>query len=303
MDWLYRIITLLSVIAAILAWIAKLRWAKEYIATKDETIKAKEAQIEVLKTQIEGLKELTPPKVREYYINASKMLEEYIEKLKNQIREAQTDIEEKNIQIAKLQAEGDRQSEMLKKLEYERALIEVKAKELEAAMTRIRTLVSLEPVNFIKFLDDVIDTYEEHFQRKKKNIKIERLYRGEKIDCLLDKQRFTPVVLNLLENAIEAMPQGGLIQVSANVETDTSAGDISKRIAKQMVTLKIKDNGEGMSEEMKNKIFTPFFTTKEKGSGLGLAVVKKIVDEHRGAIKVDSQLGEGTTVTISLPMS
>jgi signal transduction histidine kinase len=70
-----------------------------------------------------------------------------------------------------------------------------------------------------------------------------------------------------------------------------------------MLCLRIKDNGIGMSEEVKNKLFTPFFTTKEKGTGLGLSTVKKIVQAHKGEIKVDSKLGKGTTVTIFIPKS
>jgi two-component system, sporulation sensor kinase E len=68
-----------------------------------------------------------------------------------------------------------------------------------------------------------------------------------------------------------------------------------------MVSLKIKDNGIGMTEEIKNKLFTPFFTTKEKGTGLGLSTVKKIVQAHKGEIEIDSQLGKGTTVTVLFP--
>jgi two-component system sporulation sensor kinase A len=65
--------------------------------------------------------------------------------------------------------------------------------------------------------------------------------------------------------------------------------------------IRFEDNGEGIDPENLKKVFNPFFTTKEKGSGLGLPIVKSIIETHQGAIKIDSGPEEGTTVTISLP--
>ncbi len=74
MEIINALITLSAIVAAILAWVAKIRWAKEYAAAKDETIKAKEAQMEVLKERIIGLQDLTPPKVREYFLSMREQL-------------------------------------------------------------------------------------------------------------------------------------------------------------------------------------------------------------------------------------
>lgn len=249
----------------------------------------------MLKTQIENLKELDPMKIREYSISIKEQLEEYIEELKSRLTEAKTEIKQKSTQIEKLKSEGDKQSEVLKKLEYEKTQIEGRAMELYGKVKRVETLVDLRPINFIKFLNDIIDSFEKRIP--KRNIKIERLYSSENIDCLIDVQRFEQVVVNLLENACEALPNGGLIQIFASTGTNcVDYGPIEEE-----VILRIRDNGIGMSEEVKKKLFTPFFTTKEKGSGLGLAVVKKIVSAHEGYIKIDSQLGKGTTVAISFP--
>ncbi len=116
------VITLLSILAAILAWLAKLRWSKEYAAAKDETIRAKDAQIDALKQQIENLKDLTPNKLREYFESTRTSLEEYIEKLKIQLREAKDKTSQKSQQITNLEDKGqtaDRMSTISKLMKEE----------------------------------------------------------------------------------------------------------------------------------------------------------------------------------------
>jgi signal transduction histidine kinase len=96
--------------------------------------------------------------------------------------------------------------------------------------------------------------------------------------------------LNILLNAIQAMPAGGQLTVSTTLDPRGQGTEI-----------RFEDNGEGLDPETLKKVFNPFFTTKEKGSGLGLPIVKSIIETHQGAIKIDSSPEEGTTVTISLP--
>jgi len=161
--------------------------------------------------------------------------------------------------------------------------------------------LDLRPTDFVKFLDEVVGFFEMDISREKKNIRIECLYTNAEVNCLLDGEKFKQIVLNLLHNASQALPDGGLIQISAGLESKKADNQISGWSAEQVVSLKIKDNGMGMSEEIKNKLFTPFFTTKEKGTGLGLSTVKKIVQAHKGKIEIASQLGKGTTVAIFFP--
>ncbi|MDH4223095.1 MAG: ATP-binding protein, partial [candidate division Zixibacteria bacterium] len=111
------------------------------------------------------------------------------------------------------------------------------------------------------------------------------------------------VVLNLLHNASQSIPDRGLIQVFAKLEKGDTGDQAVFNAMEHRVSLKVRDNGTGMSEEVKNKLFTPFFTTKEKGTGLGLSTVKKIVQAHKGVINIDSEPGKGTTVTIYLPQN
>lgn len=131
-----------------------------------------------------------------------------------------------------------------------------------------------------------------------------------------DKQRLQQVFLNLLKNAIEAIAGRGEIQAKASRWSgETSQLHLSHfspsglpptltGADKKMVYLEIQDNGSGIAPAVLQRIFDPFFTTKEvgHGSGLGLFIVYEIIEEHDGYIAVDSQLGNGTTFAIWLPL-
>lgn len=107
-----------------------------------------------------------------------------------------------------------------------------------------------------------------------------------------DADQMSQVLINLVMNALHAMPDGGRLRIGLAPE-------------KEMVRLTVSDTGHGMPPEVARKVFEPFFTTKEfgKGTGLGLTVVKGIVEEHQGTITVVSEPGKGTTFTILLPKS
>jgi two-component system, sporulation sensor kinase E len=105
----------------------------------------------------------------------------------------------------------------------------------------------------------------------------------------LDPKYLKQAVLNLVKNAISAMPDGGILRVSTQLRGD-------------QVLFRISDNGVGMSADVRDKIFEPYFTTKDFGSGIGLTLVYKVVKEHMGDISVLSREGRGTTFTITLPV-
>lgn len=105
----------------------------------------------------------------------------------------------------------------------------------------------------------------------------------------IDPAALKSALLNLLFNALQAMPYGGTLTLSL------LKGDASYQIA-------ISDTGIGMDETELNQLFSPFFTTKKKGNGLGLVETQKIVQAHQGTIEVRSQVGKGTTVTLTLPL-
>ena len=125
------------------------------------------------------------------------------------------------------------------------------------------------------------------------------VYQAELEDSLpkvfLDPIRIEQVLLNLFNNAIEAMPGGGVLTVSTTLETDQTDED--------WLVIRVRDTGTGIEEEHLAQLFDPFFTTKEvgEGTGLGLSVSYGLIQEHGGRIEVSSQRGKGTEFQIYLP--
>ena len=119
-----------------------------------------------------------------------------------------------------------------------------------------------------------------------------------------DHRQLTQVFANLLINAYEALGGRGTISVAARVATATADGALAPdgHRAVPTVVVEVRDDGPGVVPEVTERMFNPFFTTKPQGSGLGLAVVRKIVDAHDGRIDVRSALDEGTTFRVTLPV-
>ena len=113
---------------------------------------------------------------------------------------------------------------------------------------------------------------------------------SEGVRIVGNRDRLLQVLLNLAKNALQAMPDGGRLHVSAE-----RSG--------RSVTLSISDTGQGIEESHRAKIFEPFFTTKVRGTGLGLAFCKKTVEEHHGTIRVESRVGCGTSILLALPLA
>jgi len=143
-------------------------------------------------------------------------------------------------------------------------------------------------------LQEVIDNSLEMFHERlaRNRVQVERRVDRGCPKVLADADQMSQVLINLVMNAIHAMPDGGILRVGLEADTD-------------MVRLTVGDTGHGIPRDAITRIFEPFFTTKEfgKGTGLGLTVVKGIIEEHQGSIAVESEEGKGTTFTILLPKS
>jgi PAS domain S-box-containing protein len=122
------------------------------------------------------------------------------------------------------------------------------------------------------------------------NIEIETSYSSEADELVADPEHLRGTFLNFLKNAAQAMPGGGTITVTTEPAEDNR------------IRARIADTGTGIDPEIKAKLFTPFITTKEHGTGLGLAQAKKIIEEHQGSIEVESEPGKGTTFVVTLPV-
>ena len=110
-----------------------------------------------------------------------------------------------------------------------------------------------------------------------------------KIRINVDFQKFTRALVNLLDNATDAIPHGGKISIT---------GKEYDKITEIIIT----DSGEGIPKDILEKVGKPFFTTKAKGIGLGLSISHRIIEAHLGKISIDSNIGTGTTITITLPI-
>ena len=135
-------------------------------------------------------------------------------------------------------------------------------------------------------IDDLINDFLDNLDFGQ-NISITR--KLEKITANIDPDKLKQVLLNIFSNARDAMPEGGSITISA-FKKDLSA------------VITVSDTGNGMDEETMNHIFDPLFSTKTKGLGLSLAIVKEVMELHSGRITVVSKKGEGTTFELLLPL-
>jgi Signal transduction histidine kinase regulating C4-dicarboxylate transport system len=109
---------------------------------------------------------------------------------------------------------------------------------------------------------------------------------------IIDPEQIRRVLINLFENATDALDKGGTIQIQTKVLNN-----------KKGVRIEFSDNGVGISSEDRDKLFLPHFTTKRRGTGLGLAIVNRIIIDHNGTIKVQDNHPRGTTFIIDLPYS
>jgi signal transduction histidine kinase len=121
----------------------------------------------------------------------------------------------------------------------------------------------------------------------KKRVALSLELAGPETVCV-DGFQLKQALLNLVLNALEATPAGGRVVVRAS-------GD------KRRFVVAVSDEGEGMTEEVRQKALTPFFTTREQGTGLGLPIVGRIVEQHGGSVEIASRTGAGTSVTLVFP--
>ncbi len=120
---------------------------------------------------------------------------------------------------------------------------------------------------------------------------VEGNYKSSDLSYYGSSHQFKQIFWNLIKNSIKAMPEGGILAVDFLKKGDGK------------VLIKFSDSGEGMPEEARKRLFEPFFSGFEKGNGIGLAVVRQIVEDYEGEIEVASEINKGTLITIVLPKS
>jgi len=150
---------------------------------------------------------------------------------------------------------------------------------------------SMNPIDFKidTVLSDILTLYKPELQTR--NIALSEHWNDNDIAITGDANHIKQVFINLIKNAVEAIEKDGDIKLTIE---KTSA---------QFCAISIEDTGLGMKKEVVDHIFEPFYTTKPDGTGLGMMITEKIIQEHHGYIEIESTYGEGTKITIFLPLS
>jgi len=148
-------------------------------------------------------------------------------------------------------------------------------------------------VDFDQLVADVVEVFRQDENVIQKGVTL-NLQRIGPLHVLGDAARIKQVLYNLLTNAEQSMSTAGEITISLSAMMATS---------RPQVELSVVDQGAGIDRENLDRIFQPFFTTKERGTGLGLAVIHRVIEDHDGHIQVDSEPDKGTTFRISLPLT
>lgn len=120
-------------------------------------------------------------------------------------------------------------------------------------------------------------------------------------NIMADRKKLFMAVNNIIKNACEAQKQG-VISMYLSIDPTIKYIDKQRDWALPMLKISINDNGPGITEDVLNKLFTPFFSTKNRGTGLGLVIAKEITEKHKGRVEVQSMPGAGTTFMIYIPM-
>jgi signal transduction histidine kinase len=153
--------------------------------------------------------------------------------------------------------------------------------------TRGISALNFKELEFSDEMNGVLDFIEKDLE--KNNVKLVRDTKFKGI-VRMDQDKIVRVFYNIASNARDAMPQGGSLTVSTIEQGN-------------YVRINFTDTGTGMPDEVKNHIFEPFMSYgKKHGTGLGMAIVKKVVDDHGGKIEIASEMGKGTTISIQLPV-
>jgi len=149
------------------------------------------------------------------------------------------------------------------------------------------TQLHYKEVNINNLVESVLDFM--YFEISEQDIAIEKEYDSRIPLALMDEDQVKQAFFNIIKNAIQAMPRGGVLRATTALRDSH-------------VVVTFSDTGMGVPEDKLNRVFDPFYTTKEGGSGLGLMMVYKMVKDHSGTVELNSREGQGTTVTVSLPI-
>jgi len=176
-------------------------------------------------------------------------------------------------------------------------IIEEKMKQMNRIVDQILSLVRSaepikEPIAVSQLIDDIILLVRHKLYRQ--GIEIRRIVPEGLPPMTADRAQLEQAILNLILNAVGAMPEGGILWLGASLEKSADA---------TRIILQVRDNGTGMTKAQAESLFAPFLTTKPQGTGIGLALVRRILENHSGKIEIESRPRRGTKIRLLLPVS
>jgi len=152
-------------------------------------------------------------------------------------------------------------------------------------------VLNIEPLRIASLLDETLELVSPRY--KESRINLVRNYTAELPLVKGDWKQLKQMLINLLNNAAEAMPKGGEVRVLASSALDSRS--------RPMVVVRVQDSGPGIPEDVRQRLFEPFYTTKENGTGLGLCIAAGIMERHGGRLVLESSSGQGATFAVRLP--
>jgi len=160
--------------------------------------------------------------------------------------------------------------------------------------------MSFAQVRLPELLDRAIELYADQLDERR--IVIGREYARDVPSIQADREALYRVFVNLIANALDAMPDGGRLIVRTGWTASRDPLPLTRRRSANRVKIEVEDTGDGIEASETNRVFNPFYTTRDHGTGLGLALAHKVVQDHSGVISFRSTPGRGTTFTIVLPL-
>lgn len=280
-----KIISVLDVISVFLAvaltFYSLIVYNKENADKKIESEKAKIFRME-LENRVKQLAELNKELINLRGLEKYAVTGRIARTIAHEVRNPLTNI---NLSIEQLQSESEKDDSS--KIFFD--MIKRNSDRINNLVNDLLSATRVDDLNFSKVsINDVIDESlllaTDRIQLKK--IQIIKNFDPEICEISVDREKVKIAILNIIVNAIEAMKEGGQLEISTES-------------AHEKCVIKISDNGEGMDKAHMDRLFEPYFTTKEKGNGLGLANSQNIILGHGGSIWVESEREKGTTFTIT----
>ncbi|MCP2619091.1 ATP-binding protein, partial [Candidatus Aminicenantes bacterium AC-335-A11] len=226
--------------------------------------------------------------------NLIELIHETAHKIKNRLFTIQLEAENVKAILDKEKQKGS----MSKNLDYFAQSIMSEVQAMKRIVRGIMSLIEEKPLKFKKvelnfLIERLVEKYKKLLEGK---VKFELELDENSTSVTIDKELVEEALSNIIENSIEALPNGGKIIISTTV--------IYSPLLKTRkgVEVEIIDNGKGIPEDKIEDIFNPYFTTKKEGIGLGLTLTKRIIDAHGGRIEVQSRIGIGTKFALFFPV-